>query len=607
MPRSTPQLTLAGAPIVGQAGNHPLVPVGLARPGLVALREAGAAAWENRDSLFYAWRLLNRAVCDHCELGPRGLRDDVLPGRHLCSKRLKQLRGDTIGSFVPADVRDLRLLRQRSATGLRSLGRISTPFVARKGDRGFSRIPWDEALELAGSVLNQTEPDQMAFLAGTRGLTNETLYAFARAARLLGGRHIDLCVPRTVAETYEILTAALGREASTCSVSDIVGTDLLLLCNTRASRDQPALDRVVRAARATGTRVVALNAHTDVDWADDILQVRSPSAFLGAVLWMLQDSGALQQAYLTEHVTGWKTALRAAQRVGLDSWLDAAGARREHAEWLATLIGRSDSWVTLAGPDPDAIKCLVALHLGRGAMGRRGCGILALGGGGNFQGARDCGVSPFRFPGGGVINKTRAARLKKTWGHAIAPTHGHTATEQLEAAAAGDVAVLYALGADVLSTFGASVQPGLARVSLRIHQATHLDPSMLLDPAETVLILPMETPQEQRGGGTITSVERRVRYSPRVPGYQPTGLARPAWQIPGQIATAAQPGLASAFEDQAPGPIRQEIRNLVPEYDGLQILSQAGDWFQWGGPQLYRSGSFKAKGDKARFAALTLP
>ena len=40
-------------------------------------------AWENRDQLPFAWRILSRGVCDGCALGTSGLSDWTLPGTPL--------------------------------------------------------------------------------------------------------------------------------------------------------------------------------------------------------------------------------------------------------------------------------------------------------------------------------------------------------------------------------------------------------------------------------------------------------------------------------------------------------------------------------------------
>jgi len=598
-------LSLSAPPVRGQSDHHPLVPAGLQAHPLATLRDGAAALWENRGALGHATRVLRHAVCDHCELGPRGLHDDTLPGRHLCLKRLQALRADTQGAFVPADVRDLRLLRLRSATGLQDLGRIPYPLVARAGDRGFTRLEWAEALELAGQALGGLAPERIGVLAGTRGLTNEALYAVVRSMRLLGVPHLDACVPPFVSASAEVLASLLGREASTCSVADAVGADLVLLCGTHTRRDQPALARVLRRARAGGTRVVALNAHTDLDQADDAFHVKSPAALLAAALWLLHDNQGLDADFLAAHVARHKPALKTLRATPLQAWLDAAGTRREHAEWLATLIGRAGSWVSFCGPDPAATQALVALHLGRGAIGRRHCGLVALGGGACFQGARDLGLTPVRLPGGATLTKTHAEALQKLWGHPVGHGAGLDATGQLAAAAVGELDALTLVAADPLSVLGATALPGLARVGLRLHLATHLDPSMLVDPAGTTLLLPLATPHEQQGGGTLTSVERRIRYTPRIDGRDAPGLARPAWQVPAQLVAAARPDLEGAFDGLDPAALRREMAQAVPDYAGLESLCRSGDWLQWGGPQLYREGTFPLPRAKARLPDLT--
>src|SRR5689334_10837484 len=66
-----------------------LVPFGLLVRGKPRhYREMLRVAWDNRGRWRYAWRILRHGVCDGCSLGPRGLRDDVLPGVHLCITRL---------------------------------------------------------------------------------------------------------------------------------------------------------------------------------------------------------------------------------------------------------------------------------------------------------------------------------------------------------------------------------------------------------------------------------------------------------------------------------------------------------------------------------------
>src|SRR5687768_16259218 len=184
---------LAGPPVPGEVGISSLVPFGLDRAKPRHFREAAAVVWENRDNLRYAWNILRHGVCDGCSLGPRGLRDDVVPGLHVCMSRLKLLRNNTIAAFDPADVADIERLRRMDNTQLRELGRIPYPFVYRPGDRGFSRVSWDEALGLIGERLREIPPVRQAYFATSKGITNETYYVFSKAARLMGTNNVDFC------------------------------------------------------------------------------------------------------------------------------------------------------------------------------------------------------------------------------------------------------------------------------------------------------------------------------------------------------------------------------------------------------------------------------
>src|SRR5438045_3749979 len=113
------------------------LPFGLGRIKPHHYREMARIAWENRDSLGYAWRILNHGVCDGCSLGPRGLRDDVIAGPHLCLTRLQLLRLNTMRALDPAALGDVAALQRLNDRQLRKLGRLPYPFVRARGERGF--------------------------------------------------------------------------------------------------------------------------------------------------------------------------------------------------------------------------------------------------------------------------------------------------------------------------------------------------------------------------------------------------------------------------------------------------------------------------------------
>ena len=132
------------------------------------------AAWQNRDNFAYAWRILRQGVCDGCSLGPRGLRDETLPGVHLCMTRLRMLRLNTMPALDIRRLENVRALQALSGRELRELGRLAYPMVRHRGALGFRRISWKEAIELAGARLAAADPRGVAFYTTSRGLTNET-------------------------------------------------------------------------------------------------------------------------------------------------------------------------------------------------------------------------------------------------------------------------------------------------------------------------------------------------------------------------------------------------------------------------------------------------
>ncbi len=149
-------------------------------------------AWENRRSLGYALRILRHGVCDGCSLGPRGLKDDVIPGVHLCLSRLKLLRLNTMGPIPDALLGNVQALRALSNEALHQLGRVLLPAdqaaAASPASRG-SPGTGDELRRRALAEL-ETRIASASFLT-SRGITNETYYTTQKLARIGGTPHVD--------------------------------------------------------------------------------------------------------------------------------------------------------------------------------------------------------------------------------------------------------------------------------------------------------------------------------------------------------------------------------------------------------------------------------
>ena len=114
-------------------------------------------------------------------------------------------------------------------------------------------------------------------------------------------------------------------------------------------------------------------------------------------------------------------------------------------------------------------------------------------------------------------------------------------------AAAGDVDVFWIVGGNFLETLPdvERSRRALARPRLRIHQDIVLSSSMLVDGDGDVLLLPAMTRYESEGGGTETSTERRIIFSPEIPGRR-IGSARPEWRVFGDAMARAWPDARAA-------------------------------------------------------------
>jgi predicted molibdopterin-dependent oxidoreductase YjgC len=145
------------------------------------------------------------------------------------------------------------------------------------------------------------------------------------------------------------------------------------------------------------------------------------------------------------------------------------------------------------------------------------------------------------------------------------------------------------------------VAAALERVPLRVHQDVVLTSQMLLD-GDDVLLLPVATRYEQEGGGTETTTERRIVFSPELP--RQVGEARSEWRLFAEVAARVRPDRRPAFSWPTNRDLRREIARVVPLYAGIEALEEPGDAVQWGGRHLCPGGTFPTPSGRGRFTAL---
>jgi len=597
--------------------------------------EMAKIAWENRDNLGYAWRILNHGVCDGCSLGPRGLKDDVIDGVHLCMTRLRLMRLNTMGPIPELRLADLPALRALRNDQLHPLGRLPWPMVHRAGSDRLHRLSWDEAHAIVAEELKAVPGERMGFFATSRGIVNETYYAFQKAARLMGSNHVDMCTRLCHAASVSGLKDTLGVPAPTCSLKDMIGTDLVVILGSHLANNQPVTMKYLVQAKRKGTRIVVVNpmrepglerywVPSDLKSAlfgsrimDDFFQVAvgGDIAFLNGVMKHLIERGWTDREFiaartqgleeLTAHLAGlsWERLEKASGQSRADMLRFAETYARAKTAVFVYSMGLTQHTFGVAN-----VKALVNVALARGMLGREKCGVMPIRGHSGVQGGSECGVDPDKLPGGfEVANEADRRRFEELWGAPLPAGKGNRTLQMLEAAHRGDVDFLYSLGGNLLETMPdrAYMSEALSRVKLRIHQDIVLNTSSLL-PGPTVLLLPAQTRYETPGGGTSTSTERRIRFSPEVAGTR-IAEARPEWQIPVDVARAARPSLGARLAWKGTPEIRAEMGRTMPLYAGIEKLEREGQWVQWGGERLFTDGFTRMPGGRARFTTVALP
>src|SRR6185436_6830144 len=222
-------------------------------------REMARIAWENRDQLPFAWRILRDGVCDGCALGTSGLSDWTLPGVHLCMVRLELMRLNTAPACETSMLSDVSALKARTSAELRELGRLPQPMLRRQGEAGFLVATWDEALDRIAQELRIVDAQRAAFYLTSRGITNEVYYAAQKAARFLGSPHVDNSARLCHGASTSAMKAALGYGASTCSYVDWLGADLIVLFGSNAAGNQPVTTKYLAQAKENGAAIAVVN------------------------------------------------------------------------------------------------------------------------------------------------------------------------------------------------------------------------------------------------------------------------------------------------------------------------------------------------------------
>ena len=575
--------------------------------------EMAKVAWENRRHPLYAWRILRRGVCDGCALGVAGFSDWTIDGIHLCTTRLKLLALNTADALDPTTLADVDALRSFSGAELRKLGRLGHPMRRRHDESGFTPMEWDDALDSVAAAITSAGGDRTAVYLTSRGVTNETYYVAGKAARAMGIASVDSAARVCHAPSTVALKETIGAAASTCSFKDVIESDLVVLIGSNPANNQPVFMKYLYEAKRSGTKVAVVNPYLepglDTYWVPSspesaifgtkICDLHVPVrpggdvAFCNAVIKLLIERDAVDRAFVAHRTDGWDDLEAALAAADLDDLLAAAGLTREQVESFADLYAKARGavliWsmgITQRRESVAGVQAIVNLGLARGNILRDGAGLMPIRGHSGVQGGAEMGAYSTAFPGGAPVTPENAADFAERWGFDVPAQPGLTAPEMVDAAERGDLDALYVAGGNFLDVLPDThrVERALETVPLRVHQDVIVTTQMLVEPPAggEVILLPAATRYEQEGGGTETTTERRILFSPQIPGHQ-VGEARTEWRILAEVASRVRPDLADRFAWPDGQALRAEIARVVPLYAGIERRATTGDQVQYGG------------------------
>jgi formate dehydrogenase major subunit len=208
----------------------------------------------------------------------------------------------------------------------------------------------------------------------------------------------------------------------------------------------------------------------------------------------------------------------------------------------------------------DNARCLIALALICGQVGRPGTGLHPLRGQNNVQGASDAGLIPMFFPDyRSVENPEIRTQVERAWGTKLDPKRGLTVVEIMKAVHADVIKGMYILGENP-----AMSDPDLNHAREALAHLEHLvvqDIFLTETAFHADVVLPASAWPEK--DGTVTNTNRQVQMGRQA--LPLPGEARLDWWITQEIARR----IGLDWNYQNPGEIYAEMASLMPALDNI--------------------------------------
>jgi formate dehydrogenase major subunit len=387
----------------------------------------------------------------------------------------------------------------------------------------FREATWEEAMERAASGLKKIRdrdgPRALAGFGSAKG-SNEEAYLFQKLVRTgFGSNNVDHCTRLCHASSVAALLEGVGSAAVTATFNECKNSDFIIVIGANPTENHPVAATFFKQAAKRGAKLVVMDPRGQAlkRHAWQMMQFKNGTdvAMLNAMLNVIVGEKLYDQQYVQTYVEGFPQLAEHVKDFTPEEMAPVCGIPADTLREVARVYARAESAIIFWGMGvsqhthgTDNARCLIALSLICGQVGRPGTGLHPLRGQNNVQGASDAGLIPMFFPDyKSVENPEQIAKYEKAWGKKLDPKRGKTVVEIMDAVHADEIKGMYIMGENP-----AMSDPDLNHARGALAHLEHLvvqDLFLTETASYADVVLPASAWPEK--DGTVTNTNRQVQ------------------------------------------------------------------------------------------------
>src|SRR4051812_2791830 len=326
----------------------------------------------------------------------------------------------------------------------------------------FREATWEEALEAAAKGLRDvrdTYGKRSLAGFGSAKCTNEEAYIFQKLVRTgFGSNNVDHCTRLCHASSVAALMEGINSGAVSNQVRDVANAEVIFLIGANPTVNHPVAATFIKNAAKAGVKLIVADPRRGdlARHATYNLQFKADTdvALLNAMLHVIVAEGLVNEAFIRDRTSGYEALAENVKKFSPEAMAPICGIDaqtiRDVARLYATSKGSMIMWgmgISQHVHGTDNARCLIALALSTGQIGRPGTGLHPLRGQNNVQGASDSGLIPMVYPDYQRVDTPEAReRFETLWKTALDPDPGLTVVEIINAAKKHEIRGMYIMG-----------------------------------------------------------------------------------------------------------------------------------------------------------------